>query len=99
MVLMSALAVALNPVQLPEDLYYRRISASVIGSLDVGGFKEMHSVVNDYITTIRLSGVDMLVIVFFFEEIVLNLHYSQNNQYFLICALSFFYCFWSFLRP
>lgn len=44
-------------IQLPEDLSYRRISASVIGSLDVGGFKEMHSVVNDYITTIRLSGV------------------------------------------
>lgn len=38
---------------------------------------------------------------FFFEQIVLNLHNSQNNHYFLICALSFsfFYCFWSFRRP
>ena len=44
-------------IHLPEDLPARRIPSSVLASLDVSGFREMQSALQDYVTAIRHSGI------------------------------------------
>ena len=44
-------------IQLPEGLPVRRIPASVVSSLSVSGFNELHSAVLDYLTAIRHTGI------------------------------------------
>ena len=46
-----------NYINMPEDIPTRRIPASVIIPLNVSGFKDRQSVVRDYMTAIRHSGV------------------------------------------
>ena len=44
-------------LRMPADLPTRRIPSSVIATLDEGGFRDMKSALQDYVTAIRHSGV------------------------------------------
>ncbi len=44
-------------LQLPAEIPVRRIPATVIASLDAGGFRDLQSALRDYVTAIRHSGI------------------------------------------
>ena len=44
-------------LHLPEDMPVRRLPSSILASLDAGGFRDIRSALEDYVTAIRHSGV------------------------------------------